>query len=79
MYVTKNNASTVNTDELRADCASGAATSAQQRVTVARAVEIFNQTRMFNADGKPTAAFQTGFNAGRNGGDVVQICTSYMD
>lgn len=64
--------------ELRADCMSGAAISDQERVTPARAVEVFNRTEMANADGKPTKAFQTGYNAGRSGADTVQICTTYM-
>lgn len=66
-----------NTRELRADCASGAAT-ADMKVAPDRAVSVFNQTRMFNADMEPTRAFTTGFNANRSGQDVVQVCTTYQ-
>lgn len=67
-----------NTRETRADCGSGAFTASKfDAVTEDRAVELFDRTPMFNRDGIPTQAFRTGFEAERDGGDVVHVCTTY--
>lgn len=66
-----------NTNEVRADCASGAYTAFRFDITESRAVELFNRTDMYDKGSQPTKAFTTGFETQRDGGDTVSVCTTY--